>query len=487
MQQIQSQYVHSTPLSTNSPSSRSVATNTLNGLLPLHRLSQTSANALSLPPNQSQNQSRLLLNFNNQLKRSKKIKYMLLIIILTVTFAFLLITTIELSTTLVKDRREKDLSLSVDKISNLTRITNETKSEEEKTSPIRSFFAFIWLFNVFLFLICLFTHLFLYRKHSQRGRAKAAFLRECVQIFDNEKCSANNKFVDYLIKTCLLCILWYLSCYLIFRSMAILISSQIIILISIKITLRQILGWIFLHEQFIGHKIIAHILALSALLFLSHDNGFRFNKSLFALSMVTCAVAMKTIFDILMTGFIKSLTNSKYRTVMINVCLCGTCFLWPLVFIFHVTRIEPIYSHHFYSFLTIIAFISALLFNVLTITISLKSTSLANVAAFILVIPSISLIDRYLLNIKYSPLFILSIVCSLSSVLLSMIPKEGFQSSERIKMKQALGLINKESNTNVAAGLLPSGGTTTRTSSAFQEIKAQRLIRNAFLFNESKT
>jgi len=30
---------------------------------------------------------------------------------------------------------------------------------------------------------------------------------------------------------------------------------EIIILYSITITLRQLLGWIFLHEQFIGNKV----------------------------------------------------------------------------------------------------------------------------------------------------------------------------------------------------------------------------------------
>lgn len=79
--------------------------------------------------------------------------------------------------------------------------------------------------------------------------------RECFQIFDNEKYSSDNKLVDYLLKTCLLSILWYSSYYLLFRSMIILLSSQIIILYSIKVTLRKILGWIFLHEQFIGNKV----------------------------------------------------------------------------------------------------------------------------------------------------------------------------------------------------------------------------------------
>jgi len=37
--------------------------------------------------------------------------------------------------------------------------------------------------------------------------------------------------------------------------MTILIPMEIIILYSITITLRQLLGWIFLHEQFIGNKV----------------------------------------------------------------------------------------------------------------------------------------------------------------------------------------------------------------------------------------
>jgi hypothetical protein len=54
-------------------------------------------------------------------------------------------------------------------------------------------------------------------------------------------------------------------------------------------------------------------------------------------------------------------------------------------------------------------------------------------------------------------------------------------------MKQALGLINKDANTNAASSLLNPGGTTTGTSTAFEEIRAQRRIRNALLFNEHKT
>lgn len=37
--------------------------------------------------------------------------------------------------------------------------------------------------------------------------------------------------------------------------MVILISVEIIILYSITVTSRQLFGWIFLHEQFIGNKV----------------------------------------------------------------------------------------------------------------------------------------------------------------------------------------------------------------------------------------
>jgi uncharacterized membrane protein len=79
--------------------------------------------------------------------------------------------------------------------------------------------------------------------------------REFAGVYDNRKSPANNTLIDYFLKTCLLCFLWYLSCYLLFRSMTILIPVEIIILYSMTITLRQLLGWIFLHEQFIGNKV----------------------------------------------------------------------------------------------------------------------------------------------------------------------------------------------------------------------------------------
>ncbi|CAM4888331.1 unnamed protein product [Rotaria socialis] len=177
---------------------------------------------------------------------------------------------------------------------------------------------------------------------------------------------------------------------------------------------------------------------------------------------------------------------------MINVCLFGTCSLWPFVLVFHITELEPMFIHNFDSSIIIITLICALLFNTLTITIPFQYTSFANAASFIVAIPCITLIDRYLLNIKYSALFILAILCSLSSILLSMIPKTCFQAGEARKMKQALGLINKDLNISAAAapaagGLLSTGGTTNGTSSTFEEIKTQRRIRNALLYNELKT
>lgn len=169
-----SQYLRSTRLSTTSSSSPITATtpnSLLNGLIPTHRLSQASS---TLTPNHSpnQNQIRILNNSNNQLKRSEKIKYFFLIIFLTFIFAFLFLTTIQLSTIIVK---YKNISLS-----NFTFINNQTENhenEEEKYFPIKSFFACVWFFNLLLFIICLFIHGFLYKRNCQHNRTRAAFLR----------------------------------------------------------------------------------------------------------------------------------------------------------------------------------------------------------------------------------------------------------------------------------------------------------------------
>jgi hypothetical protein len=68
-----------------------------------------------------------------------------------------------------------------------------------------------------------------------------------------------------------------------------------------------------------------------------------------------------------------------------------------------------------------------------------------------------------------------------------MIPKQWFKAGETSKMKQALGLINKDPNGSNTLGTMGSGGTTSTTSSAFEQIRAQRRIRNALLYNEIKT
>lgn len=84
---------------------------------------------------------------------------------------------------------------------------------------------------------------------------------------------------------------------------------------------------------------------------------------------------------------------------------------------------------------------------------------------------------------------IAAIICSFAGVFLSLIPKGCFQASETSKMKQALALLNKDSHANPAGSNAGGTATTTNTgaSSAFEEIRAQRRIRNALLYNEGKT
>jgi hypothetical protein len=169
----QSQYLGSGGLNKNSYSpTKGNLPSLLNGSLPSHRLSQTSANVPSLTSNNSPNKLHILTNCNNSLKQSEKMKDMILIICLTIILAFLFITTIELSTILVKYKNEEDILLF-----NLTIINNQTKLEKQINSPINSFFACVWIFNLLLFIICLFVHIFIYQQRSQRNRARAAFLR----------------------------------------------------------------------------------------------------------------------------------------------------------------------------------------------------------------------------------------------------------------------------------------------------------------------
>ena len=58
-------------------------------------------------------------------------------------------------------------------------------------------------------------------------------------------------------------------------------------------------------------------------------------------------------------------------------------------------------------------------------------------------------------------------ICSHCCNVLSLIPKQWFQPSQTMKMKQALGLISKDSNTSAAVALWSTDGITTGTSSAF--------------------
>ena len=93
-------------------------------------------------------------------------------------------------------------------------------------------------------------------------------------------------------------------------------------------------------------------------------------------------------------------------------------------------------------------------------------------------------IDRYYFQIRYSSLVLCAICCSYLGVILSMIPKEWFEARERSKMKQAFtGLLNKDSSQQTNLG----GTGSTGTSSTFDQIRAQRRLRNALFYNEIKT
>lgn len=89
------------------------------------------------------------------------------------------------------------------------------------------------------------------------------------------------------------------------------------------------------------------------------------------------------------------------------------------------------------------------------------------------------MIDRYLLKISYSPLVISAIVCAFASVLLSMIPKHWLQTIE--KTKPTFNLLHKDSTATNNIMAATAGATT------LDEIRAQRRLRNALLFNEGKT
>ena len=331
--------------------------------------------------------------------------------------------------------------------------------------------------------------------------------------------------------------------------MAILISTEIVVLFSITVTLRQLLGWIFLHEQFIGNKvrqregegegdektlpsISDHRSHSRPVRFLVSRAQRRFSVQSFSprfdhrhlrrgsendlrrrsTPLVLVVVTPRSL-QILVHAFVKEVNHTKLTLVMINVSFFGTLFLWPLVLLFHLTGLETFESTTGRAIFLLLALISALgecflcrslpfdraarlVFNLLTIVSPFEYISIGTSAYFLLVIPSsssnqptirsacfhlpLSVLDRYLFGMNFSPLVIAAIICSFAGVLLALIPKQCFQASETGKMKQALALLNREPTSNVAA--LPTG-----TSSAFEEIRAQRRIRNALLYNDGKT
>lgn len=152
---------------------------TLNQIISLRRLSQTSSTIPSfIPNNNNSNPSNLVTNSNNEIKLSDKLKHILIFLLLTLTFASLITTIIELARKIVHfNKKKSNYIYSINEISNLTEMKNKTKLEEDKYLVMRSFFASIWLFNFFLLIICLSINLFLYQQSSTHYRTKTAFLR----------------------------------------------------------------------------------------------------------------------------------------------------------------------------------------------------------------------------------------------------------------------------------------------------------------------
>ncbi|CAF1035193.1 unnamed protein product [Didymodactylos carnosus] len=233
------------------------------------------------------------------------------------------------------------------------------------------------------------------------------------------------------------------------RSLSILKPAETITLYSITVTSRQVLGWIALHEQFIGNKIIAHIVSCTAILFVLHGDGFRFNIFLLGSVMATSSGALKTIFDVILKGIIKDLTNHKLILLMTSICLFGTLLFWPFLLITHFSNIEPfgLYDVNIYTCIGLT--ITALVFNLLTITIPLVYTEFSIVACLLIVIPAIGS----------------AMIFSFIGIAIALLPKTLFLHSSKKKKQQ-----HQQGNI-----------------SAFEEIRAQRRIRNYNLYNEGKT
>ena len=168
MQPLSEEHRAGTRLSTSSHSSTSLSKNTLlHGLFSsplLNNVPSTISNLHSTP-------SRLLNTSNQTWTKAKRAKELLVIVTLASILAFPLVLTIELGTSMVT------LTRALRSVSNLTLNENGTRSKEETSRPLRSFFACVWLFNVLLLVIHLFWHLSTNPSCSAPNRLRSSRLR----------------------------------------------------------------------------------------------------------------------------------------------------------------------------------------------------------------------------------------------------------------------------------------------------------------------
>ena len=180
MQQTQSQGWLGHRSSTSSHSSLKATTTTtlLNGLLPSHRFSQTSAHASNLSANLSAAQLQALQKYNRRLKRTQCIKRTGIIMSLTVSLSLLLTITVESAAKLIRIEPIDEISSkSLNSSSNLTIDSNDTNSQRERNHPIHGFFICIWIYNSLLLIACLIVHSVAIQRRSKPGRTQMAILR----------------------------------------------------------------------------------------------------------------------------------------------------------------------------------------------------------------------------------------------------------------------------------------------------------------------
>lgn len=177
MQSSQGQNSSNGPrLSTSSHSSVTTATNTLlNGLLPVHRYSQTLPNIGS---NQPINQLRNSRKTSQQSTRTEKTKFLLIILILTIILSLLFISTVQLTTRIFQHDSSTSFTQFFNQFSNLTiNNTNSNQTNSLRKYSIRAFFASVWFYNILLFFYCLFIHIILSRRRSRRNQTISFCLR----------------------------------------------------------------------------------------------------------------------------------------------------------------------------------------------------------------------------------------------------------------------------------------------------------------------